>query len=1181
MSHQIIDVLSSDDEELQQPAKNVKTTSLIRPHVTLTVISKTKEEPVMVLSDDENEAKSASDINRIQNPKDLIVLSDDENEKCNGNQVINILDDTPDSNSLSPCEHKDIKELSHAVEAVEVLQKSFVEGNFKLEPDKPVETGKAATMEDTSATTDVNNTSDIEINEISENCDNQQMNKDSSNASNDFQESASFSPEKQEQCTKDFEKTESTNGLVDLNGETIVIDDPGTGTNKLNTNGEGLESMKISNDALDSIHNSGSSPPKTLETSNKPEVIHKNIDDTLLSYGDNANQTEDSKGTKDLDDPQLHINDDFASLSQEKLFSLSQASHQSSDISKLNISASDNSTISELKYSESLDDLEDLRSISQEQPRILHDPEEYHKDSNGMMSLDIVFKESNKLLDELNLKINQSNQSPNLSELSELNNDEDVLPELGHKSNEISQPSTDDDDLVILTRVRSYPESIVIDDSDQETDNISQESKSSNLPSSSINIFKEMLQETSSNSDLSGSLVTLANVEYVDDSIVINDSDEETEPKSKVRKVFLVNLKKTACTDLPSPFIKVEPAFTEFLRMVEERLIDTPFEELLPKKVPVIQKYFDKCVDYTDKHYFKMILANAMENMRKSPTEKAPETAVKSFHSVYAYLKSRLEESIIEIDEESVSKVKKLEKMMRLLRRRIILLEEEEVDLSDEEGSAYLMMDRYRERFNRIYKKYCQILKKNPYLGRATYDKIAFVNSNYMAINRAISREYKNSLKFPTYLEVEALIESVNKEENLGMSEQELKKESVECFKNLGTLLQKKRRQELYDMHIEYIDYLEDPANTDPSLDKTLKRHSSEADIKLTEVIQEYVKKQEELELEEDEIMETSEEASEEDSTISTISSDLYELNPDISVDPILRATDELLASLDSTAEQEYSGQSKQADTSLRRSQGPLKKLCEICGKKIVIGMQKSCDKCTKEDPIGSKRKNGEGTSRDGEHLDKFTAMEGSDRKKRKLEHDIEKSEDPGTLKEQASQGICPEEDKEINKVETDITERAFKERNQLKGDSFGNSSYSSQVAGIKDEEKCEKIAEKVEKKEITGDSLENITDISNTEVIGIKNEEKIVEKVEKKEITDDSVENSSGIFNSEVEAQNIAESSLKKMRSDSFEQNDSKDIVNTERDVDMKCTEKQDLNAEEKPETRPTIGNEATSAFK
>lgn len=85
---------------------------------------------------------------------------------------------------------------------------------------------------------------------------------------------------------------------------------------------------------------------------------------------------------------------------------------------------------------------------------------------------------------------------------------------------------------------------------------------------------------------------------------------------------------------------------------------------------------------------------------------------------------------------------------------------------------------RYINRLNKVYLKYCEYLESNPYAGRITFSKLNFVDSKYNEINRAISKNYKDNKKFPSYFEMESFIKKVLEQNNMELSDAEIKTES-------------------------------------------------------------------------------------------------------------------------------------------------------------------------------------------------------------------------------------------------------------------------------------------------------------------------------------------------------------------------------------------------------------------
>lgn len=286
--------------------------------------------------------------------------------------------------------------------------------------------------------------------------------------------------------------------------------------------------------------------------------------------------------------------------------------------------------------------------------------------------------------------------------------------------------------------------------------------------------------------------------------------------------------------DLPEEALK-------FLKTCKKVLIKSNAETIF-KKFPVIIKMFRSLSEEISKAEYLKKFLKKQTNIAKQSVK----CSIISFSDVYQHLKESLDSQSIELPKKHWKHVRKLEKLMEKIVKKLKDLEESEVNFEedDEENSAYIKHDRYTERLNKVYKKYCEILKKNPYAGRITYERLDFVSSNHNEINQAISKKYKNNLKFPNYNELHDFIRTVVEEKNLPLNDAELKIESELCFKKLGDLLQTRRKKELYESHQRYLS-AEDPARNDEELEKRLRISSKEGKVRIEQICQEFVKRQE------------------------------------------------------------------------------------------------------------------------------------------------------------------------------------------------------------------------------------------------------------------------------------------------------------------------------------------------
>lgn len=321
-----------------------------------------------------------------------------------------------------------------------------------------------------------------------------------------------------------------------------------------------------------------------------------------------------------------------------------------------------------------------------------------------------------------------------------------------------------------------------------------------------------------------------------DDSDTTEDQSEFTETVSNStseQNGFKEEIPSTSKNSEAHTFLE------KFLEVCTESLKDSKYADRIFPKFPQMRKKFKECEQIYSNPNFGRTVEGFTETAKVSAAE-----AVVSFQRLYSYLLDHIKGGSIEVSEENIAKIKKIEKTMKKLMKVIKTLEEAELNFDDEEDSTYMKLDRYSNRLNKVYNKYCQLLKTNPYAGRLSYEKIRFVHSNYDEINRAITKSYKHN-KFPTYYDIEKCIRKCVIDNKLNLAEHEIKEESKHCFTKMGNLLQLRRKKELYEVHCGFISVNEDPANNDEELKKKLQENRVKGDQKLKDVVEKYVKMQE------------------------------------------------------------------------------------------------------------------------------------------------------------------------------------------------------------------------------------------------------------------------------------------------------------------------------------------------
>ncbi|XP_039288447.1 uncharacterized protein LOC111062224 isoform X2 [Nilaparvata lugens] len=199
------------------------------------------------------------------------------------------------------------------------------------------------------------------------------------------------------------------------------------------------------------------------------------------------------------------------------------------------------------------------------------------------------------------------------------------------------------------------------------------------------------------------------------------------------------------------------------------------------------------------------------------------------------------------LDPQVKKKVKLLERTLRALNLRIKHLEEREVDFSreDDENSAYIKLDKYYQRFEKVYAKICQLKKQKADAGRAIKRKITFEGGE---IERALEKHYNKTYQFPDFHDVLKITKEVRRNDNLAPNT--LHSIAQRVFEEFGKMLQRRRRMDVYESACAYLT-IQDPADEDPQLQKKLEENYIKFKESEKKVIDMYVEKSQGIEAEE------------------------------------------------------------------------------------------------------------------------------------------------------------------------------------------------------------------------------------------------------------------------------------------------------------------------------------------
>ncbi|XP_058802938.1 death domain-associated protein 6-like [Phymastichus coffea] len=330
-------------------------------------------------------------------------------------------------------------------------------------------------------------------------------------------------------------------------------------------------------------------------------------------------------------------------------------------------------------------------------------------------------------------------------------------------------------------------------------------------------------------------------------------------------------------TKIPS---NSDDAFQNFIKTCLERRSDKDTKKVLQK----LNKLYDNLSSYhkTDNKftlYINTCYKKIIKNIAKDIFTPILELRTEIKNRIKSKLKNKImhdNEVIVEaqeISKENRIKIKQLEESIIQCRKKIKELEKQEVNFDDDENSSYIQQDKYKKRLIQLC--HClsklkgdkamkeQILKKKirrkniqgEMTGNLLLDQaiISAINSEIRKINRLQYLETKSCadfIKMPEYIDILQCIKKCNKNNDLGLSDEQIIKSAKASYQVVGKFLKQQRINEL-KLYMQFIIHgSEDPAKKDSELQNTLQQNKEKGDQKLYQVYQKYTDIQDNLRLE-------------------------------------------------------------------------------------------------------------------------------------------------------------------------------------------------------------------------------------------------------------------------------------------------------------------------------------------
>ncbi|XP_018006851.1 uncharacterized protein DDB_G0283697 [Hyalella azteca] len=203
---------------------------------------------------------------------------------------------------------------------------------------------------------------------------------------------------------------------------------------------------------------------------------------------------------------------------------------------------------------------------------------------------------------------------------------------------------------------------------------------------------------------------------------------------------------------------------------------------------------------------------------------------------------------LTEEEAKTEKKLRKIEKTMAKIAEQIKVLDEAEVDLDDEDNSAYLVQERLKAQFMKLDDYYCRLAGCSRSTGRPLEKRFRYQGSRYPEINQRISAWINKHREFPDYLDVLNLVKKVTNESALPLRPETVRVQAQEIFRDVGKMLKERRENDdLYSIYSYCDSDAPDPATQNPELAAILDENAVVASNKLSKVFQEFVDKETEM----------------------------------------------------------------------------------------------------------------------------------------------------------------------------------------------------------------------------------------------------------------------------------------------------------------------------------------------
>lgn len=287
------------------------------------------------------------------------------------------------------------------------------------------------------------------------------------------------------------------------------------------------------------------------------------------------------------------------------------------------------------------------------------------------------------------------------------------------------------------------------------------------------------------------------------------------------------------------PKTPINEAFAELIKACRDADSTNSMQQLINKRL--IKYYHGAHPDFVNSRVFCKNVRATTERIRDDPKmvcyllrDIVDELNVRR-KTYSATVEGAEEEEQTTGDPKLDKKLRKLSLALAKCEKKIKELEEAEVNFDEEQNTAYLQAERFKDRACKLYEKICDLTGENKNANRVVRRPIKFKETNFKQFNNTVQNWCNRTHEFPDFADVFRMLEHCNTQYAYELNQESMKRIAQNAFLSLGRLLSNRRRLDLYET-AEYFSKQRDPALDDPVLLAKLEKNK-QAGRKVDEVI--------------------------------------------------------------------------------------------------------------------------------------------------------------------------------------------------------------------------------------------------------------------------------------------------------------------------------------------------------